>query len=79
MAHHALSSLAMRTGFCTAAHMEAAARRTGCVKRASKMTGTIFRALGTCGVWRDAPTALAPLAAQGTQVDDPLEVSREAM
>ena len=42
MAEHALSSLAMRTEFFTAEHMEAAARRTGFVKRASNLHSAPF-------------------------------------
>ena len=43
------------------------------------MTGTLFLALITFGVWRDATTTLAPLAAQVTPWDDQLEGSPEAM
>jgi hypothetical protein len=79
MAEHVLSSPAMRTACFTAEHLEATARRTGLVKRASKMTGKIFLAVVPFGVWSDANTTLAPLAAKVTQVDDQLEVSPEAM
>ena len=43
------------------------------------MTGKIFLALVTFGVWSDAKTTLAPLAAKVTHVVDHLEVSPEAM
>jgi hypothetical protein len=79
MAEHVLSSLAMLTEFFTAEHIEATARRTGFVKRASKMTGKIFLALITFGVWSDATTTLAQLAAKVSQLDDQLEVSPEAV
>jgi len=79
MAEHVLSSLAMLTQFFTAEHIEATARRTGFVKRASKITGKIFLALVTFGVWSDANTTRAQLAAKATQLADPLEVSPEAM
>jgi predicted GIY-YIG superfamily endonuclease len=79
MAEHVPSSLTMLTEFFTAEHIEAAARRTGFVKRASKMTGKLFLALVTFGVWSDATTTLAQLAAKVTQLDDQLEVSPEAI
>ena len=79
MAEHVLSSLAMLTEFFTTEHIEAAARRTGFVKRAAKITGKIFLALVTFGVWNDADTTLAQLAAKVTQLDEQLEVSPEAM
>src|SRR5712691_10391532 len=79
MAEHVLSSPAMLTEFFTAEHIEATARRTGFVKRASKITGKIFLALVTFGVWSDATTTLAQLAAKVTQLDDQLEVSPEAI
>ena len=79
MAEHTLSSLAMLTEFFTAEHIEATARRTGFVKRASKITGKIFLALVTFGVWSDANTTLVHLAAKVTQWDDQLEVSPEAI
>jgi hypothetical protein len=69
----------MLTAFFAAAHSEAAARRTGFVKRASKMTGTIFLALVTFGVWSDAKTPCAHLAAQATPWDEPVAVSPEAI
>ncbi len=69
----------MLTEFFTAEHIEAAARRTGFVKRASKITGKLFLALVTFGVWSDATTSLAQLAAKVTQLDDQLEVSPEAI
>ena len=48
MAEHTLNSLTMLTAFFSAEHIEAAARRTGFVKRISKSTGKIFLALVTC-------------------------------
>jgi hypothetical protein len=68
----------MLTAFFTTENIEATARRTGFVNRASTMTGQIFWALITCGVWSDATPPLAPLAAKGTQWDEQLEVSPEA-
>jgi hypothetical protein len=69
----------MLTEFFTTEHIEATARRTGFVKRASKITGKIFLAVVTFGVWSDANTTLAQLAAKVTQLDDQLEVSPEAI
>jgi hypothetical protein len=59
--------------------IEAAARRPGCVKRASQQTGTRFLALVTCGAWRDATTTLAPWAAQGTPWDEPVAGAPDAI
>ena len=79
MAEQQLSSLTMLPDCCAAAQIEAAARRTGFVQRAAKMTGKIFLAFVTFGVWSDAKTTVAPLAAQATQWDEPVTVSPEAM
>ena len=56
----------MCTDFFPSDAIEVPARRPGFGTRASKMTGKIFLALVTCGVWREAATTRAPLAAQGT-------------
>jgi Transposase DDE domain len=69
----------MLTEFFATEHIEASARRTGFVKRASKMTGKLFLALVSFGVWSDAHTSLAQLAAKVTQLDDQLERSPEAI
>jgi Transposase DDE domain len=79
MAEQPSSALTMLTEFFSAEHIEASARRTGFVKRASKMTGKLFLALVTFGVWSDAHTSLAQLAAKVTQLDDPLEISPAAI
>ena len=79
MAEHGLSSLAMLTPFFTAEHIEATARRTGFVQRTSKITGKLFLALGTLGVWSEANTTRAPLAAKVTPLAEQLEVSPEAI
>ena len=79
MADHQLSSLTMLTDFFAAEPIEAAARRTGLVQRASKMTGTIFLAFVTFGGWSEAKTTFAPLAAQATPWDEPVTVSPEAI
>jgi hypothetical protein len=59
--------------------IEATARRTGFVQRASKMTGQLFLALVTFGAWRDAHTSLAQWAAQVTQLDEQQAVSPAAI
>jgi hypothetical protein len=73
------SALSMVTDFFASDDIEAAARRTGFVKRASKLTGTLFLALVTFGAWSDATTTLAPWAAKVTHVDEQVEVSPEAI
>jgi len=79
MSEYTPSALAMLTEFFAADDIEHTARRTGFVKRASKMTGKIFLALVTFGVWSDATTTLAQLAAKVTQLGEQLEVSPEAL
>ena len=79
MAEQQLSSLTMLTEFFAAEQIEAAARRTGFVQRASKITGKIFLALVTFGAWSDAKTTFAQLAAKVTQLDEPIDVSPEAI
>jgi hypothetical protein len=79
MAPHPLSSLTMLTAFFAAAPREAAARRTGCVTRASTMTGQLFLAVGTCGAWREATTPCAHLAAPVTPWDEHVDGSPDAI
>jgi Transposase DDE domain. len=69
----------MLTDFFASDAIEAAARRTGFVKRTSKLTGKLFLALVTFGAWSDATTTLAQLAAKVTQLDEQVEVSPEAI
>jgi hypothetical protein len=69
----------MLTDFFSSDDIEATARRTGFVKRAAKMTGKIFLALVTFGVWNDADTTLAQLAAKVAQLDEPRAISPEAI
>src|SRR6516164_8973475 len=73
------SALAMLTDFFSSDDIEATARRTGFVKRASKMTGKLFLALVTFGSWSEAQTSLAQWAAKVTQVVEQVEVSPEAI
>jgi hypothetical protein len=79
MAEPLLGSLTMLTEFFSAAHIEAAARRTGFVQRASKITGKVFLALVTFGPWSTAKTSLAQLAAKAGQLPAPVAVSPEAI
>jgi hypothetical protein len=69
----------MLTDFFSSDDIEATARRTGFVKRASKITGKLFLALVTFGSWSDATTTLAQLAAKVTQLGAHLAVSPEAI
>jgi hypothetical protein len=69
----------MLTDFFTSDDIEATARRTGFVKRTSKITGKLFLALVTFGMWSDAKTTLAQLAAKVPQVGEHVAVSPEAL
>jgi hypothetical protein len=73
------SAVSMLTDFLASDAIEAAARRTGFVKRTSKRTGKLFLALVTFGAWRDAATTLAPWAAKVTQLDEQVEGAPEAI
>lgn len=79
MAEPQLSILTKLTEFFATAHIEASARRTGFVQRASKITGKVFLALVTLGQWSAPKTSLAQLAAKAAQLADPVEVSPEAL
>jgi hypothetical protein len=79
MAEPSSSARAMLTAFCSAEHSEAAARRTGVVQRTSKLTGRLLLALVTCGVWGDAKTTRAPVAAKVAPLRQPGAVSPEAL
>src|SRR5262245_41912939 len=73
------SAGSMLTDFFASDAIEAAARRTGFVKRTSKLTGKLFLALVTFGAWSDATTTLAQLAAKVTPLDAQVEGSPEAI
>jgi hypothetical protein len=79
MAESTPSALTMLTTFFSADAIETAARQTGFVKRTSKITGKLFLALMTFGLWSDAKTTLAQLAAKAAHILEPLEVSPEAL
>jgi len=67
MAEPQLSILTRLTEFFATAHIEASARRTGFVQRASKISGKVFLALGTLGQWSVPKTSLAQLAAKAAR------------
>ncbi len=73
------SAVSMLTDFLTSDDIEATARRTGFVKRTSKITGKLFLTLVTFGTWSEAKTTLAQLAAKVTQLDQDVAVSPEAI
>ena len=79
MAEYTQSALSMLTTFFASEDIEQTARRTGFVKRASKITGKLFLALVTFGSWSEAKTTLGQLAAKVTQVDEQVEVSPEGV
>ena len=58
------SAVSILTDFFVSDDIEATARRTGFVKRTSKITGKLFLALVTFGTWGEAKTTLAELAAK---------------
>src|SRR5712691_3609672 len=78
MAEALPSTLTRLTEFFSADHIEASARRTGFVQRASKITGKLFLALVTFGTWSTPKTSLAQLVAKGAQLPQPVDVSPEA-
>lgn len=79
MAEAWLSAVVRLTEFFSSDQIEASARRTGFVQRASKITGKLFLALVTLGPWSEGKTSLAQLAAKAAQLPEPVEVSPEAL
>jgi len=67
------------TEFFATAQTEACARRTGFVRRASKITGKVFLALVTVGAWSTRTTSLGQLAAKAAQLPTPVDMSPEAL
>jgi hypothetical protein len=67
------------TEFFATEHLEASARRTKFVQRASKITGKLFLALVTFGRWSSAKTTVAQLAAKAAQLDEPVEITPAAL
>ena len=79
MAEPWLSTVAKRTEFFSADQIEASARRTKFVQRASKITGKLFLALVTFGRWGTAKTTVPQLAAKAVQLDVPVDITPEAL
>jgi hypothetical protein len=73
------SALSMLTEFFTSDTLEQTARRTGFVRRKSKITGKVFLALVTFGLWSNAKTTLAQLAAKMRRFGAHDAVSAEAL
>ncbi len=67
------------TEFFATAQIEACARRTGFVRRTSKITGKVFLALVTLGAWSTRQTSLGQLAAKAAQLPTPVDCSPEAL
>jgi hypothetical protein len=65
--------------FFATAQIEACARRTGFVRRTSKLTGKVFLALITFGQWSTSKTSLGQLAAKAAQLATPVDISPEAL
>jgi hypothetical protein len=73
------SAVAKLTEFFSTDQIEASARRTKFVQRASKITGKLFLALVTFGRWSAPTTSVAQLAAKAAQLDAPVNVTPEAL
>jgi hypothetical protein len=67
------------TEFFSPDQIEASARRTKFVQRASKITGKVFLALLTLGRWSTAKTTVPQLAAKAAQLDQPVDITPEAL
>src|SRR5438270_8155178 len=67
------------TEFFATAQLEACARRTGFVRRSSKITGKVFLALVPLGAWSTRKTSLGQLAAKAAHLPTPVEISPEAL
>jgi len=79
MAEPWLSTVEKLTEFFSADQIEASARRTKFVQRASKITGKLFLALITFGRWSAAKTTVPQLAAKAAQLDVPVDITPEAL
>src|SRR5262245_11329591 len=79
MAEPWLSTVEKLTEFFAADQIEASARRTKFVQRASKITGKLFLALVTLGRWSTAKTTVPQLAAKAAQLDEPVEITPAAL
>jgi hypothetical protein len=79
MAEPWLSTVEKLTEFFATDQIEASARRTKFVQRASKITGKLFLALVTFGRWGAAKTTVPQLAAKAAQLDEPVQITPEAL
>jgi hypothetical protein len=79
MAEPLLSTVEKLTEFLSADQIEASARRTKFVQRASKITGKLFLALVTFGRWSAPKTTVPQLAAKAAQLDVPVAITPEAL
>ena len=79
MAEPWLSTVEKLTEFFSADQIEASARRTKFVQRASKITGKLFLALVTLGRWSAPKTTVTQLAAKAAQLDVPVAITPEAV
>ena len=73
-----LSTVEKLTEFFATDQIEASARRTKFVQRASKIRGKLLLALVTFGRWGAAKTTVAQLAAKAAHLDEPVEITPEA-
>jgi hypothetical protein len=67
------------TEFFATAQIEVCARRTGFVRRTSKITGKVFLAVLTMGTWGTRRTSLGQLAAKAAHLPTPVDISPEAL
>jgi hypothetical protein len=79
MAEPWLSTVEKLTDFFSSDQIEASARRTKFVQRASKITGKLFLALLTFGRWSAPKTTVPQLAAKAAQLDVPVDITPEAL
>ena len=79
MSDYTPNALAMLTEFFTTDIIEHTARRTGFVKRTSTITGKVFLAFVTFGLWSHPKTTLSQLAAKMRQFGAHQPVSAEAI
>jgi hypothetical protein len=79
MAEPWLSTVEKLTEFFATDQIEASARRTKFVQRASKITGKVFLALITFGRWSAARTTVPQLAAKAAHLDVPVDITPEAL
>ncbi len=79
MAEPWLSTVEKLTEFFSTDQIEASARRTTFVQRASKITGKLFLALVTFGRWSAAKTTVPQLAAKAAQLEEPVDITPEAL